>query len=212
MSGELPDTFDEDNEILMKYVAEEVGLLVPEVFASTLEDVGAKLVVDVAHQVEWTELSAYLDLINTTLGATYEAVDGPDWTLAKRQEMQECGLVYVSYKKSDKVVGFVSMRLVMDYGLKKLYLYEIHVDPQYQGHGIGKKLMEYVHQLSDLLSQYPEPLKSTGVSLTVFADNTRAYQMYQSLGYHLTDNSPTDKQLRGKIIRPVFYLMTRVAE
>lgn len=214
--------FDESNHVLMQKVAEQIALVIPEVFPPYLDlrdrtknnadkesEQEIRLSIQLAHQVSISEIRPYLDLLITNLGSMYEAIDGPDWTKDKIYEMAEPGLIYVAYKKYDTIVAYISVKLVKEYDAKKLYLYEIHVDPEYQGQSLGKKLMHYLDQLCTTLQSQPEPLACTGISLTVFAANQRAYQMYQNLGFHLTENSPTNKMLRNKIIAPTYYLMTK---
>ena len=91
-------------------------------------------------------------------------------------------------------------------GEKVLYLYEIHLHPLYQGMGIGSFLLDNFHQLSASLSGQ---LKTSATSLTVFSANERAFKWYKSTGYELTQQSPQDRKLRGKIVKPECYWLRR---
>ncbi|WP_061037699.1 GNAT family N-acetyltransferase [Vibrio coralliirubri] len=63
--------------------------------------------------------------------------------------------------------------------------YHIHlliIFPQYQGRSLGKQVMTLIHKkaMAEQLSQ---------VTLSSFRSNTRAISFYQSLGYHVVDDS-----------------------
>ena len=66
--------------------------------------------------------------------------------------------------------------------------YHIHlliISPQYQGRWLGKQVMTLIHKkaMAEQLSH---------VTLSSFRSNTRAISFYQSLGYHVVDDSDDD--------------------
>lgn len=68
----------------------------------------------------------------------------------------------------DKVVGFVG------YGRHRLEF--LYVDPDFQDHGIGTKLMKVA------LKNLERPIK-----LCVFSDNQKAKQLYEKFGFKVVD-------------------------
>ncbi|KAG7340845.1 acyl-CoA N-acyltransferase [Nitzschia inconspicua] len=66
-----------------------------------------------------------------------------------------------------------------------LYVYEIQVQQQYRGQGIGKRLMEIVHTMG-------RSQNMSKVVLTVFQSNVNAMRFYRdTLGYTIDDTSPS---------------------
>ncbi|EGV60734.1 hypothetical protein CANTEDRAFT_111433 [Yamadazyma tenuis ATCC 10573] len=174
----------------------------------------AFLRVEAAHQLTASDLAPFLSLIGTTIGTLYCQNNGQHWKQEKIVEMKETGLVYVAYMLGDRIIGFISIMLVVDCGEKALYLYEIHIDPDFQDNKLGSKLMGKLHQLSlHLDAQEDDELSSKRTSLTVFSANEKALKWYSKLGYHRSPDSPKDRRLRsGKLVKPTYYLMTRTNE
>lgn len=203
--------FNEDDEVLMRKVAENVSRRVVEVFPDEIlvKDETAKLLVTPGHQLSETGLKPFLDLIDTTLGTLYSVIDGRHWRVQKLEEMRQVGLVYIAYS-TDEVACFVSVMVVLDHGVKRLYLYEIHVDPFCQHSGLGSFLMDNIEKLVVDLDSCGGDLSCKGISLTVFTDNKLSYNWYLKRGFTITENSPQDKVLRNGTVRvPIYYLMTR---
>ena len=73
--------------------------------------------------------------------------------------------IYVAIKE-EKMVGFV--------GLRPHELLFLYVDPTFQKHGVGKKLMEFA------LKQLERPIK-----LEVFTDNLAAKALYGKYGFRV---------------------------
>ena len=71
--------------------------------------------------------------------------------------------IYVATKE-EKIVGFV--------GLRPHELSFLYVDPTFQNHGVGKKLIEFA------LKQLEGPIK-----LEVFTDNLAAKALYEKYGF-----------------------------
>ena len=81
---------------------------------------------------------------------------------------------YVAARVDDKLVGYAGISRL---GRKAPFEYEIHtvgVDPAYQGHGIGRQMM------NDLLSEVGA---DSVVFLEVRTDNEPAIALYTSLGF-----------------------------
>ncbi|CAH6721953.1 hypothetical protein CLIB1444_07S06172 [[Candida] jaroonii] len=196
----------------MRNVSKSVSKRVLQIFPQDIyvKDDVAKLSVSPGHQLSEDSLKQYMNLIDTTIGNLYYIMDGKHWKIDKLQEMKEIGLVYISYE-TDKLVCFVSVMVVLDHGIKKLYLYEIHVDPSYQHSKLGTLLMDGVQKLAlDLDSCGDENLSCKGVNLTVFSANELSYNWYLKRGFRITDNSPQDRVLRnGTSIKATYYLMAR---
>lgn len=167
------------------------------------------------HHVSDSQLLQFVDLVDANLREFYIKTSGKDWKQSKGKEMLENGLVYTWYEADDKsMAAFVSYKLCYDEcaECKVLYLYEIHVDPRYQGCGLGLKIMGSFHKLAEHLqrTKHPHFTSLGGTSLTVFPTNVRACQWYFKLGYTFSDGSPRDKILRTKrVIKPAYYILVR---
>lgn len=209
-----PEMFDETNKLQMTQVADSIACHVPEVFEPTLATTSCvgELQCAPVHKLTWPKLDQFLQLLDNTIGDLYSMIVGPEWKKEKVIEMQETGLVAVWYQNADAdLMAFVTFMLVVELGQKRLYLFEIHVHPKFQGSKLGSQLIEGFHKLARSLNSYNDPLLSCkGTSLTVFSKNERAFSWYTKLGYRLSEESPTDRTLRsGKIVKPDYYIMSR---
>lgn len=74
-----------------------------------------------------------------------------------------------------KIAGFV-MTDFNSFVRRALYIDQLAVDPDYQGQGVGRSLMEKAEQLAVLE-------KFNAVSLHVRADNDKAIHLYESMGF-----------------------------
>ena len=156
---------------------------------------------------------ACFDLIASTSSADYEA-SSKGWSPAKkRREMRLPDLRYVLlqqkaekedesgvciYDQDQEVQGFMSFMLTYEDGYEVIYLYEIHLSPQLQGQGLGKKLMDMMEEVG----------KKAGVEksmLTVFRRNEAAMRFYEGLGYGVDEFSPRARKLRGGVVRDADY-------
>ena len=70
------------------------------------------------------------------------------------------------FEEDGIIKGFIS---VIEYS----FIGALFVDPPYQGHGIGRRLLDHV------FSQYQH------LSLTVYKDNLAAVQFYQKYGFKI---------------------------
>ena len=158
----------------------------------------------------------FLDLVDSNIGEFYCRYQGLSWRNNKWIEMQEEGLMYVWYTDDDgNLVGFISFLLTYDEVDKVMYLYEVQVDYRYRKKGIGRLFIESFHGLAKKLKNLSQQedsnkiLYNEGTNLTVFSDNILALAWYRRMGYTLTDDSPRDKLLRGKILKPNYYLLSK---
>ncbi|QPG72728.1 hypothetical protein FOA43_000029 [Brettanomyces nanus] len=143
------------------------------------------------------QLLQCLEILTSNLGETYKKLHGRLWKVDKIREMNESGLVYALLKKDSTLIGFMSMKLVVDDNLSVIYLYEIQIANYYRGMGLGSQLMEAFSSLPDSINANTEYLDKfgpiDGTSLTVFSTNERAIQFYRRHGYRNSRHSPTDK-------------------
>ncbi|ODV64412.1 GNAT family N-acetyltransferase ASCRUDRAFT_17576, partial [Ascoidea rubescens DSM 1968] len=191
-------------------------------------------------------LTSFLRLINSTIGDIYLDSYGETWKKDKIIELQEDNLVYVYYtvhtnprnknrncNQNTTIVGFLSFKLVFNQFDKNnlyyyFYLFEIHINPNYQNSKLGSILIDKYHSLANLLNGNPQ-LKSLlqlkknyrikKYYLSVFSKNFIAINWYiNKLNYKkLSKNDfgsnelltvPEDKILRnGKIIKPIYYIL-----
>lgn len=165
-----------------------------------------------------SDTDEYTQLMQLTIASHYIARDGPDWAEKKREELTLEGLTFVGYyDDSNQLKAFITILLTTDDWGLVLYLYEIHVHPDYHSRHIGSQLITSFHKLAVLLQQCGTMLDSNtcashlnSTKLTVFSDNDRAVQWYTKLGYLLSDESPQNKVLRsGRVIKPAYYILYR---
>ncbi|CAM9019670.1 unnamed protein product [Wickerhamomyces anomalus] len=212
----------------MNFNPRDIEQLVPRVFPTSINNGKCQLNCNINPSTIELE-SNYLPLISQNLSHFYIEINGNDWSSAKLQEMQEEGLIYVSYhvrsnateadSENLPIIGFISFVDTLDDEGRVLYLYEIHIHPDHQGEGVGRVLINGFHQLAKQLpkrngeqidgyaQERGQVLK--GTKLTVFSAND-VLNWYFKLGYQLSEDSPRDRKLRnGRVIQPDYYLLYR---
>lgn len=172
-----------------------------------------------------------VSIIDDNLGGLYTATNGKDWKTEKRKEIVDTGIAYILFESNttDKLLALLSFKIVNEYGMCLLYLYEIQIAETLRGQGLGTYLIDLLNdlvlhlnkslKLSKLWYKYyrdeyedgnDELLQLTGIGLTVFSGNDKALRFYQKLGFTLHTESPQDKLLRsGRVIKPDYYIMER---
>lgn len=213
-------TFDEEDQDAMESVASTLCKLVPSVFPDKITVNGKDFarICKPEHQIQVSMISRLIKVIDECMGDLYVKHKGVDWRQEKIEELTEPGLVMLWYADGINICGFLSFKLVMESYGKALYLYEIQILPQYQGKGVGARLMEQFHQLASLVNSQTSNtelelhslLSTEATSLTVFSDNEKAFAWYKRNGYVECSDSPVDRVLRnGTVIKPPYYLLTR---
>lgn len=211
--------FDESDMDLMDSVSDSLAKLVTQIFPDTLDIDGVTFTRKCVgqHKVEFYMVSRLVRVIDECMGDLYVKHKGENWRDEKIDELTESGLVTVWYADGVEMCGFMAFKLALELYGKCLYLYEVQVLPKYQGKRIGSIFMDLFHRFASAVnecstnSMIPNHslLDTTATSLTVFSDNERACEWYYRHGYVPTADSPCDKVMRDRIIKPSFYLLTR---
>ena len=87
---------------------------------------------------------------------------------------------YIIVYENEEIVGFASYTFIHEHlPLKSnvLYLFEIQVDREHRGHGIGQTLMDHIERIA-LASEMEE------IRLTCFKENP-SFKWYKRMNYHL---------------------------
>nr|GEU55306.1 N-alpha-acetyltransferase 40 [Tanacetum cinerariifolium] len=126
----------------------------------------------------------------------------PEEEKEKRREMSSPEALYIFvYNASStpdnakaSMIGFVHYRFTTEEEIPVLYVYELQLEPAYQGKGLGKFLMQLVEQIACKNSM-------GAVVLTVQKQNTSAVNFYlNKLRYNISAISPSKVyQLMGII-------------
>lgn len=146
-------------------------------------------------------LQNLLSIIDTNIGTMYQAINRA-WKHEKQAEMLSFGLCYIIYSDDHKMpLCFQSITLTNDLQIssKIIYLYEIQLISKIQSFGLGKKLMNWLFNVTRDLN-LPE------IQLTVFSCNEAALCFYTKLNFIDTSDSPMDRQLRNRVVKPIYYL------
>ena len=155
------------------------------------------------------DLRACFNLIASTSSGDYEG-SSLGWSAAKKwKEMRLPDLRYIVLKqeKDDKgrdgipeVEGFLSFMLTYEDGYEVIYCYEIHLSPQLQGTGMGKRLMVMMEEVG-------KKARVEKATLTVFKTNKAAMNFYQRLGYEEDEYSPRPRKLRAGVVKEPDYMI-----
>ena len=89
----------------------------------------------------------------------------------KRKELFDEQARYLLIRSSDTLVAFTHFRFDMDYGSRVVYLYELQVNENFQGQGLGKWIIEQLQHLG-------QQTQMSKIVLTVHQSNQQAIDFY----------------------------------
>ncbi|KAF4344645.1 hypothetical protein FBEOM_1386 [Fusarium beomiforme] len=151
------------------------------------------------------DLEACYNLVEETSGEDYRSSSLGWHSATKKKEMRSPDLRYILVKDADdNMKGFASFMPTFENHEPVVYCYEIHLKPELQGTGLGKKLMGY---FTDVAENIPSVEKAM---LTCFVNNKPALKFYEKLGFSKDDYSPRERKLRGgKVVVPDYVILSR---
>ncbi|KAD5960316.1 hypothetical protein E3N88_11788 [Mikania micrantha] len=126
--------------------------------------------------------------IQTLLKINMEGPYGAEWPTeekVKRREMSSPDALYIFVYNKESIIGFVQYRFIIEEETPVLYVYELQLEPAYQGKGLGKFLMQLVELIACNNGM-------GAVVLTVQKQNTSAIKFYlNGLRYNISSISPS---------------------
>ncbi len=144
---------------------------------------------EVAHASELSQENrdGIFDLFERNMKGFYEQSNDGYQAEEKRQELFSNQSRYLFLRTSEHLVAFTHFRFDMDYSNRVLYLYELQVNRNYQGQGLGQWLIE---QLKILCQQS----QMTKIVLTVHKTNTKAIDFYRNkCQFEIDSTDPNDE-------------------
>ncbi|KXX79690.1 N-alpha-acetyltransferase 40 [Madurella mycetomatis] len=153
------------------------------------------------------DLQACFFLIEQTSRKDYENSAGKWHPKKKLVEMRSPELRYILVREKDTqaIRGFTSLMPTYEEGEPVIYCYEIHLQPELRGTGLGSLLMSF-H--STVATNLPPVTK---VMLTCFLSNQSGLNFYEKLGFEKDDISPGPRKLRyGKTSTPDYVIMSKL--
>jgi GNAT superfamily N-acetyltransferase len=107
----------------------------------------------------------------------------------KRNELFSNQSRYLVIRLSNCLIAFTHFQFDMDYGNRVIYLYELQVNRNYQGQGLGKWIIEQLK----ILCQKTQMSK---IVLTVHKNNTKAIEFYmKKCQFKIDMTNPEDEQI-----------------
>jgi len=116
-----------------------------------------------------------------------------------KETMEQKGSVFLKYTNGQQqVIGCVNLQQHGD----KLYLGMFSVDPQLQGGGIGKQLLQAAEE-------YARYLQCTSIYMSVISVRTELIQWYERHGYQDTGERKFFKEdaLTGRHLQPLEFMI-----
>lgn len=153
-------------------------------------------------------LEECLKLIEQTSAQDYQSSEMKWSSSKKRREMKLPDMKYIILTEMDtsQVAGFISFMVTYEDGHEVLYIYEIHFSPEWQGKGLGKKVLTVVEVIA-------QNVGVEKVMLTVFRANHRAVDWYTRLDYQADEFSPAPRKLRnGALKEPSYIILSKNLE
>ena len=149
-------------------------------------------------------LKECLQLIELTSAQDYKD-SGKGWSNSKKwKEMRLPDMKYIILlAPEDKVAGFVSFMVTYEDDHEVVYIYEIHLVPNWQGIRLGRNMMQVVEA-------FAENVGVSKIMLTVFRTNEGAVKWYEKLGYQEDSYSPGPRKLRnGTVKQPSYIILSK---
>ena len=142
-----------------------------------------------------------LHLVERTSGHDYEHAEMKWSTSKKWKEMNLPDMKYIIIvTPEDDIAGFVSFMVTYEDGYEVVYIYEIHLVPEWQGKGLGRNM-------THIVEAFAQNVAVSKVMLTVFRANTRAVDWYAKLGYQEDEFSPGPRKLRNGTVKEPSYII-----
>lgn len=156
------------------------------------------------------DLESCYNLLKGNLQSCYENSSWGWHPDAKKAELREPDTKYLLLHSTADgqtpshcdVLGFLSCQIVVEKDEPVIYCYELQLSKALRGLGIGSRLMFIMHELGKALCM-------KRAFLTVFTSNECAYKFYAKLGYTVDPQSPKDKILRGRTVRPDYRILSK---
>lgn len=108
------------------------------------------------------------------------------WSISKKKKEfldSSTRLLIIRQSESNKMVGYLSFRFLLEDNKPVLYVYEIQILKEFRGNKFGRHLLI----LSELLAN---KFKMSFVMLTVFKNNVKAQKFFRCLNFKNDENSP----------------------
>jgi len=102
----------------------------------------------------------------------------------------------------DAIHGMLSFMITVEDNFPVLYIYEIHMSRFARGTGIGGHLMRMVEGIA----------REAGLAKTMLTSFTKEFwtvETYRHLGYTEDEYSPEARELRGKVVKPDYIIMSK---
>ncbi|WP_437969267.1 GNAT family N-acetyltransferase [Sorangium sp. So ce260] len=140
-----------------------------------------------------TELDAFVDLVVSSYGdERASAVDARTEDAQRNARSQVEALLpqglatpdhhLYSVMEGDALVGHLWIGVTSVDGFRSAFIYDLHLREDARGRGLGRRVMV-------LAEEAARGLGARDIELHVFAQNTRARRLYESLGYRMTSLS-----------------------
>jgi len=109
------------------------------------------------------------EIDNTNLASLKKAMETPE----------SDSVIYIAEDETGKCAGFLHLQTQTDYfnGEKVAYISDVAVDSSFEGHGIGRILL-------DKAEEWARAEGCHLLSLYVFSNNSRARKIYEKLGFN----------------------------
>jgi GNAT superfamily N-acetyltransferase len=130
-----------------------------------------------------------IDLFENNMKSFYEQSHDGYQAEEKRKELFSNQSRYLVIRSSNCLIAFTHFRFDMDYGSRVIYLYELQIERNYQGQGLGKWIVEQLK----ILCQKTQMSK---IVLTVHKSNTKAIDFYmKKCQFKFDTTDPEDEQV-----------------
>ncbi|KAK4142877.1 uncharacterized protein C8A04DRAFT_12895 [Dichotomopilus funicola] len=197
-----------DEQFIIDYLEPRRPEIRPWINSWTHPETGAEYTLSLVRSeaLNDDEITRCLHLIEQTSQKDYENSSSGWHPARKLKEMRSPGLRYILVKTKDtaSLRGFTSLMPTYEEGQPVIYCYEVHLQTDLQGTGLGALLMGF-H--STAASNLP-PI--TKVMLTCFLANQRGLAFYKKLGFETDEISPVPRKLRyGKIFTPDYVILSK---
>lgn len=142
-----------------------------------------------AAQLTDEQRTQIVELFESNMKHLYEQSHGGYDPQDKRRELFDDQARYLLVHSSERLLAFAHFRFDMDYGSRVVYLYELQVDKQCQGQGLGQWMME---QLKCICRE----TQMAKIVLTVHKANGKAIDFYRGRCQFDADSTdPSDEDV-----------------
>ncbi|MEO6729179.1 MAG: GNAT family N-acetyltransferase [Candidatus Dojkabacteria bacterium] len=148
---------------------------------------------EVEKALEIKDICKYISYLNFSVEKAQENINiDPNEVESLKKKVQQGNLLYFSAKLNNNIVGYLGMDIIESI----LMIRSLFIHPDYQGKGVGSKLLLKADKIANSNN-------CSKISLNVVEDNSLAIKFYKKNGFIDSDSSTSPLNFNGQELKRI---------